>query len=123
MMTNCDRKSQSLNITTIIGLDNCCDSTEVCWFFVVVLQEYIVLHELHHAMGGLHEQQRNRRKYFVKINWENIQSSYNDQYALSQNTKNNEVYDYASILQYHLTVSDVLTIVTSYTVISDVIPQ
>ena len=101
----------------------CCDSTEVRWFFVVVLQEYIVLHELHHAMGGLHEQQRNRRKYFVKINWENIQSSYNDQYALSQNTKNNEVYDYASILQYHLTVSDVLTIVTSYTVISDVIPQ
>nr|XP_022306904.1 fibropellin-1-like [Crassostrea virginica] len=67
------------------------------------LSEYIVLHELHHAMGGLHEQQRNRRKYFVKINWENIQSSYNDQYALSQNTKNNEVYDYASILQYHLT--------------------
>ncbi|XP_065925089.1 neurogenic locus notch homolog protein 1 isoform X2 [Magallana gigas] len=67
------------------------------------LDEYVVLHELHHAMGGLHEQQRNRRKYFVKINWENIQSAYNDQYALSAQTKNNEVYDYASILQYHLT--------------------
>uniref|UniRef100_K1QU98 Metalloendopeptidase n=1 Tax=Magallana gigas TaxID=29159 RepID=K1QU98_MAGGI len=67
------------------------------------LNEYIVLHELHHAIGGLHEQQRNRRKYFVKINWENIRSNYNDQYALSAQTKNNEVYDYASILQYHLT--------------------
>lgn len=40
----------------------------------------------------------------MKINWENIQSAYNDQYALSAQTKNNEVYDYASILQYHLTV-------------------
>ncbi|XP_061190054.1 fibropellin-1-like [Saccostrea echinata] len=58
---------------------------------------------MHHAMGGLHEQQRNRRKYFVKINWENIESNYNDQYALSQNTRNSEVYDYQSILQYHLT--------------------
>lgn len=59
---------------------------------------------MHHAMGGLHEQQRNRRKYFVKINWENIDSNNNDQYALNAHTKNNEVYDYASILQYHLTV-------------------
>nr|XP_034318632.1 neurogenic locus Notch protein isoform X7 [Crassostrea gigas] len=67
------------------------------------LDEYVVLHEMHHAMGGLHEQQRNRRKYFVKINWENIVSNYNDQYALNIHTKNNEVYDYASILQYHLT--------------------
>lgn len=67
------------------------------------LDEYLVLHEMHHAMGGLHEQQRNRRKYFVKINWENIQSNYTDQYALNAHTKNNEVYDYASILQYHLT--------------------
>lgn len=68
------------------------------------LKEYVVLHEMHHAMGGLHEQQRNRRKYFVKINWENIDSNNNDQYALNAHTKNNEVYDYASILQYHLTV-------------------
>ncbi|XP_052694545.1 uncharacterized protein LOC128172873 isoform X5 [Crassostrea angulata] len=67
------------------------------------LDEYVVLHEMHHAMGGLHEQQRNRRKYFVKITWENIVSNYNDQYALNMHTKNNEVYDYASILQYHLT--------------------
>ncbi|XP_062616357.1 fibropellin-1-like [Saccostrea cucullata] len=58
---------------------------------------------MHHAMGGLHEQQRNRRKYFVKINWENIESNYNDQYALSQHTGNREIYDYQSILQYHLT--------------------
>ena len=60
-------------------------------------------------MGGLHEQQRDKRKYFVKVNWENVETQYNDQYALSQHTKNNEIYDYASILQYHLTVSDVIT--------------
>nr|XP_022306908.1 neurogenic locus notch homolog protein 1-like isoform X2 [Crassostrea virginica] len=67
------------------------------------LDEYIVLHEMHHAMGGLHEQQRDKRKYFVKVNWGNVKTQYNDQYALSQHTKNNEIYDYASILQYHLT--------------------
>ncbi|XP_048750866.2 fibropellin-1-like [Ostrea edulis] len=67
------------------------------------LSGYIILHEMQHAMGGIHEQQRDRRKYFVKINWENIRPDYNNQYALSQHTINNEPYDYRSILQYHLT--------------------
>jgi hypothetical protein len=62
---------------------------------------------MHHAMGGVHEQQRDRRKYSVKINWENVQAEYNNQYALSQHTVNNEPYDYRSILQYHLSVSHV----------------
>lgn len=57
-------------------------------------------------MGGKHEQQRNGRKYWVKINWENIRSDFTDQYALSSQTKNSEIYDYASIRQYHLTVNN-----------------
>ncbi|XP_078335133.1 uncharacterized protein LOC111132277 isoform X2 [Crassostrea virginica] len=67
------------------------------------LDLYIVLHEFHHAMGGLHEQQRSKRKYFVKINWENIDRANNDQFTLNAHTRNSQVYDYASILQYHLT--------------------
>ncbi|XP_061165725.1 neurogenic locus notch homolog protein 1-like [Saccostrea echinata] len=58
---------------------------------------------MHHAMGGLHEQQRNKRRDFLKINWENIEPENNDQFSLDQHTKNREVYDYMSILQYHLT--------------------
>lgn len=56
-------------------------------------------------MGGYHEQNRNKRKHFVKINWNNIYKNNNDQYALRRHTKNNDVYDYASILQYHLSVN------------------
>ena len=74
------------------------------WNFIVILKLYVVLHEFHHAMGGLHEQQRDKRKYFVKINWENIDRANNDQFTLNAHTRNNQVYDYASILQYHLTV-------------------
>lgn len=65
------------------------------------LDGYVVLHEMHHAMGGIHEQQRKRRKMFVKINWENIDKNKNEQYALRRHTENIDVYDYASILQYH----------------------
>ncbi|XP_061190086.1 uncharacterized protein LOC133197926 [Saccostrea echinata] len=66
------------------------------------LDEYTVLHEMYHALGGIHEQQRDRRKYFVKINWENIYTPYTDQFALFLHTNNTESYDYRSILQYHL---------------------
>ncbi|XP_062582879.1 uncharacterized protein LOC134244636 [Saccostrea cucullata] len=66
------------------------------------LDEHTVLHEMHHAMGGLHEQQRNGRRTFVKINWENIETENTDQFGIDQHTKNREVYDYKSILQYQL---------------------
>jgi hypothetical protein len=59
---------------------------------------------MQHAMGGLHEQQRDRRKHFIKINWANIEASDTDQFALNQHTINNEPYDYKSVLQYHLQV-------------------
>lgn len=68
------------------------------------MKGYVVLHEMHHAMGGIHEQQRKRRKMFVKINWENIDKNKNEQYALRRHTENIDVYDYASILQYHFSV-------------------
>lgn len=55
-------------------------------------------------MGGIHEQQRKRRKMFVKINWENIDKNKNEQYALRRHTEKMDVYDYASILQYHFSV-------------------
>ncbi|XP_061190052.1 zinc metalloproteinase dpy-31-like [Saccostrea echinata] len=66
------------------------------------LDAYVILHEMHHAMGGIHEQQRDRRKNFVKINWENIETQFTDQFVLNLHTKNREIYDYRSILQYHL---------------------
>ncbi|XP_062610840.1 zinc metalloproteinase nas-26-like, partial [Saccostrea cucullata] len=66
------------------------------------LDEYTVLHEMHHAMGGVHEQQRNGRQTFVKISWENIETKYTNAFTINQHTKNREIYDYKSILQYHL---------------------
>lgn len=60
----------------------------------------IIQHEINHALGIQHEQNRSDRDYYVRINWDNIdpQKAYNFH---KQDTNNlNTPYDYSSVMHY-----------------------
>lgn len=60
----------------------------------------IIQHEINHALGFQHEQNRSDRDYYVRINWDNIdpQKAYN---FYKQDTNNlNTPYDYSSVMHY-----------------------
>ncbi len=62
-----------------------------------------VLHELGHAMGLLHEQQRPDRDTYVTIIWENIIAAYLDNFETKDNpliTEQSYDYDFTSIMHY-----------------------
>ena len=61
------------------------------------------IHEVLHAMGFWHEQNRSDRDAFVEINTENIQDSYADQFTLRSDINNVGPYDYDSIMHYGAT--------------------
>ena len=70
--------------------------------FLPFSQLSIVVHEVGHAIGLLHEQMRSDRDHHVVINWQNIndnQKSNFDMLPLYENNYNVE-YDYTSIMQY-----------------------
>ncbi|XP_034486696.1 low choriolytic enzyme-like [Drosophila innubila] len=60
-----------------------------------------VIHELMHALGFLHEQNREERDEYVLINQENIRQSYLKNFRKANSTVNFGVeYDYGSIMHY-----------------------
>lgn len=62
-----------------------------------------VIHELMHAVGFLHEQNREDRDSYVRINWENVQPerSVNFKKADRSTTDSQgEPYDYKSVMHY-----------------------
>jgi len=65
--------------------------------------EYIVIHELMHAVGFFHEQSRYDRDNYVTINWDNIccGARGNFEAETSSNTQlHNQPYDYNSLMHY-----------------------
>nr|QNH72388.1 toxin candidate TRINITY_DN27795_c0_g1_i1 [Pachycerianthus borealis] len=69
---------------------------EGCW------NTGIVLHEIGHSLGFFHEQSRQDRDDYVKINWENIMSGYEGNFKKYPTYiySYGEPYDYASIMHY-----------------------
>ncbi|XP_066929153.1 zinc metalloproteinase nas-13-like [Clytia hemisphaerica] len=67
--------------------------------------KHIVLHEMMHAMGFYHEQNRFDRDQFIKINWNNIQDGMASQFDKASNNnifQTSVPYDYMSVMQYSL---------------------
>jgi len=65
-----------------------------------VSQRRVVLHEMMHALGFLHEQSRPDRDNFVSVNESNIISGKEDQFKIQNFETFEKPYDYTSIMQY-----------------------
>ncbi|XP_068449913.1 hatching enzyme 1.2-like [Clinocottus analis] len=64
------------------------------------IQKGIIQHELIHALGFWHEQNRNDRDAFVKIRFENIQEGREGNFALRETNNLDVPYDYGSVMHY-----------------------
>jgi len=59
-----------------------------------------VLHELGHALGMAHEQERPDRNRYVTIRWQNIQRGRESNFDLERNAYTGQPYDYYSVMHY-----------------------
>merc|ERR1719436_119708 len=61
----------------------------------------VVVHEIMHALGWLHEQSRADRDNHIKIHWDNIEEKYKYGFDKCENCDNQgQTYDTTSIMQY-----------------------
>jgi hypothetical protein len=57
-------------------------------------------HEIGHARGLIHEQQRNDRDSFVIIHWDNIPEDRHSDFEMVEESANSAQYDFRSIMHY-----------------------
>lgn len=72
------------------------------------LQKGLYLHEIGHAVGLIHEQNRPDRDQYIRINVQNIQPGLQSQfekYPESYINTRNVQYDFPSVMHYGVTVS------------------
>ncbi|XP_034436123.1 low choriolytic enzyme-like [Hippoglossus hippoglossus] len=73
---------------------------------VVSLQRYgcikrgIIQHEVLHALGFYHEHTRSDRDEYVKINWDNINQYFVNNFQKMDTNNLNTPYDYTSVMHY-----------------------
>lgn len=61
---------------------------------------FIIVHELLHALGMWHEQQRPDRDQYVQINYANIQSGYESNFDIISGADTLGAYDFESLMEY-----------------------
>ena len=61
---------------------------------------FIIVHELLHALGDWHEQQRPDRDAYVQINWQNIQDGTSGNFSIRSNATAIGPYDFDSVMHY-----------------------
>lgn len=61
---------------------------------------YIIVHELMHALGVWHEQQRADRDQYVVINFANMQSGYEGNFTIRQGAVSHGTFDFESVMMY-----------------------
>lgn len=62
--------------------------------------EFTACHELAHALGVMHEQNRSDRDTYVTIDFSNIIADKQDQYAIVSDSNNLGTYDFDSVMHY-----------------------
>jgi hypothetical protein len=70
------------------------------WSWNAPNPNFIIVHELMHALGIFHEQQRTDRNSFVTINVANIQSGAEPNFTIQNGSTAHGVYDYDSVMHY-----------------------
>jgi hypothetical protein len=64
-------------------------------------KDFLVLHELGHALGFIHEQSRNDRDNYVLVVWDNIVGGdTNGNFQLEMDSQNISSYDVTSVMHY-----------------------
>ncbi|MBI4423069.1 MAG: hypothetical protein HY554_05050 [Elusimicrobia bacterium] len=67
---------------------------EGCW------TRGVILHELGHAFGFMHEQQRGDRDDYIRVLWDNIEPERHPQYQVVEGYTLGTPYDFESIMHY-----------------------
>jgi hypothetical protein len=62
--------------------------------------EYIIVHELMHALGFWHEQSRADRDTYITINYDNIWPGYESNFNIRQGSSTYGPYDFCSVMHY-----------------------
>jgi len=64
----------------------------------------VIIHELYHALGFHHEQNRLDRDQFIRVNLANVDPNFHSAFTIQQATQTFGLpYDYDSVMQYHRT--------------------